>query len=615
MQPVRELGQQKSARSVGSRNNDSAVSMGGSMVSERSSDPLEGIDVELVQEERVDGQAGEFDYFTDEGNDDLQMPKFEEMDRISFIHRLNEPIVIELSTPIEAPATMEVAPMGNRTQSKVLRFFARMMRKPSTEFLPAISPRGNHSSSKKSLAHGEADDAHLNQSSVVTPPAPQKKEFMSPAKRGDFDDLFMLPDENGFDDIEITQELKPVASPGTTQASGATAVGQKLRISKSQIMDGEGDSVPPGGFGHGRVRFGSRRLESRESEAIDTSSGSQNASVLGAIPRGLTTLNQPKEKQQPKKRYLREIVVRGPEELEHTCLLGRGIQGSVYDSVHKPTGYHLAVKVEQITKAQSHRILLRREIGVQYMLKNKHIVQFYGSFYNAEEEQVLTLLEMMDGGSLYSACNFLGPTPEAAISQITMHCLEGLRFIHGLGFMHRDIKTQNLLVSISQGLIKLTDFGHAKPNQMGNTFAGTIEYMSPERLNNQSYTYAADIWSLGLCVVELFYGRHPFPSRPVYWDFIESASSGDVLFNELETKASDDLLHFVNLCTKIHPSERPRAEVLLFHPFIRRYKYDYEALDKWLGALKAAIAAKEASRPGAGKPMSDPAASPIGPQS
>jgi len=79
--------------------------------------------------------------------------------------------------------------------------------------------------------------------------------------------------------------------------------------------------------------------------------------------------------------------------------------------------------------------------------------------------------------------------------------------------VHRDIKPANLLVNL-KGDVKITDFGvtaglHDSVSTC-TTFVGTVTYMSPERIRNSSYSYAADIWSLGLTVLEFATGRFPY---------------------------------------------------------------------------------------------------------
>ncbi|CAJ1432699.1 unnamed protein product, partial [Effrenium voratum] len=79
--------------------------------------------------------------------------------------------------------------------------------------------------------------------------------------------------------------------------------------------------------------------------------------------------------------------------------------------------------------------------------------------------------------------------------------------------LHRDIKPENILHNRA-GEVKLTDFGIAKDLDktlaMAGTFVGTVTYMSPERCLGQDYSFASDIWSVGMVIFELSTGRYPF---------------------------------------------------------------------------------------------------------
>ena len=79
--------------------------------------------------------------------------------------------------------------------------------------------------------------------------------------------------------------------------------------------------------------------------------------------------------------------------------------------------------------------------------------------------------------------------------------------------MHRDIKPDNILVN-STGFVKLTDFGITKQldetSALVSTFVGTMNYMSPERMEGGKYSFEGDIWSLGIVLIELVTGSYPY---------------------------------------------------------------------------------------------------------
>lgn len=83
--------------------------------------------------------------------------------------------------------------------------------------------------------------------------------------------------------------------------------------------------------------------------------------------------------------------------------------------------------------------------------------------------------------------------------------------------MHRDIKPDNIL--IHNGNVKIADFGFCKPlenqNDMVATMLGSPIYMAPEVIKGETYTNKADIWSLGVVLFQMLFGKCPFESKSI----------------------------------------------------------------------------------------------------
>ena len=89
----------------------------------------------------------------------------------------------------------------------------------------------------------------------------------------------------------------------------------------------------------------------------------------------------------------------------------------------------------------------------------------------------------------------------------------GLRAIHNVGIIFRDIKLQNILVSNSGNLV-ITDFGLAKwlrRRQRTYTICGTLAFMAPEVAQGQGYDHSVDLWSLGILLYCMAFAQYPFP--------------------------------------------------------------------------------------------------------
>lgn len=179
-------------------------------------------------------------------------------------------------------------------------------------------------------------------------------------------------------------------------------------------------------------------------------------------------------------------------------------------------------------------------------------------------------LEYAAGGSLAAAVARFGAFSEAVVRRFTRDVLRGLDYLHKKGIIHRDIKGSNLL--ISNGKVKLADFGCSKqlssnaPSVLQHTAIGTTQFMAPEIMTgNGAYGAKADIWSLGMAVIEMATGKPPWsnPAHAVY----KICMTDDL--PPLPDTLSEEAHDFLALCFRRESSERPSAETLLQHPFLR----------------------------------------------
>jgi len=279
--------------------------------------------------------------------------------------------------------------------------------------------------------------------------------------------------------------------------------------------------------------------------------------------------------------------IRSLDEIEIVRPLGRGASGVVNLGLHVPSGIGVAIKLVNVYDEQK-RVQLMKELETLSSYESRFLVRFYGAFYDGAGS-VHIALEFMDGGALDDLVNKGGPVPETVVNTITKHCLLGLRFLHHAHVLHRDFKTANILISRQLGRAKLSDFGLARDLNAGqsraDTFVGTLAYMSPERLHGSPYTYAGDIWGLGVSVVECLLGKYPFQKPQSFFDYIDVTSRTDSLLPK--GAFSPECHNFVTLCTNIDPKRRPTTDQLLEHPWIANSKFSASGFNRWLDSTES----------------------------
>lgn len=247
--------------------------------------------------------------------------------------------------------------------------------------------------------------------------------------------------------------------------------------------------------------------------------------------------------------------------------IGQGASGGVYTA--KRANDEQLVAIKQMALAQQpKKDLIVNEIEVMRAAHHPNIVNFVDAYLHGGELWVI--MEYMNGGPLTDVVMH-SILSEQQIAAVARECVTGLRHLHSQGVIHRDIKSDNVLLSM-RGEIKLTDFGFcaqlssAQAKRM--TMVGTPYWMAPEVVNRREYDARVDVWSIGILCIEMIEGEPPYlnenPLRALYL----IATTGTPKLHAPE-RLSSLIRSFLSVCLEVDIERRPDATTLLSHPFLR----------------------------------------------
>ena len=276
-----------------------------------------------------------------------------------------------------------------------------------------------------------------------------------------------------------------------------------------------------------------------------------------------------------------------PTEIELGQVIGQGSSGVVFAARHIPSNTLIALKSINIYERDK-RKQLENDLKALDEFDSPYLIKYYGAFF--ADGVVKVAMELMDLGSTRRISNSVAGhpqpvMPESILFYFVSSILRGLHYLHKEKHMiHRDIKPDNVLIS-SCGEIKLCDFGVcrelANSAAFCNTFVGTMIYMSPERIFRNAYSYAGDIWSFGLTVIELATGVYPYPKLTNFIELVEylqNMSPPQLPDNGL---FSPELRNFVSTCMHKEPENRATVAQLLDHPWVKFHENSHADLIGW----------------------------------
>eukprot|EP01100_Stratorugosa_tubuloviscum_P008653 TRINITY_DN35_c0_g3_i2.p1 TRINITY_DN35_c0_g3~~TRINITY_DN35_c0_g3_i2.p1 ORF type:complete len:490 (-),score=196.64 TRINITY_DN35_c0_g3_i2:114-1583(-) len=248
--------------------------------------------------------------------------------------------------------------------------------------------------------------------------------------------------------------------------------------------------------------------------------------------------------------------------------IGQGAFGEVYQAIDSRSGRAVAIKKMSVTPKNMKHLLT--EIEIQKASHHPNIVEYLDGYL--VDDVLLVVLEFMGGGSLTGVLE-LWPQlqmTEPQVAYVVAESLKALSYVHSLHRMHRDIKSDNILLG-EQGEVKLADFGFAtqltSKQYRRNTVIGTPYWMAPELIEGHDYGAKVDVWSLGIMVREMLEGEPPYMDLPSPKALFLIITKGLPPLKR-ESKYSPELREFLNRCLIRDPPQRADSMDLLQHQFL-----------------------------------------------
>ena len=250
--------------------------------------------------------------------------------------------------------------------------------------------------------------------------------------------------------------------------------------------------------------------------------------------------------------------------------IGEGASGNVFLAT-KPDGSRIALKkVKPSNRVEQDA--LEMEIRMMCCTRHPNLIKCQETYLFGGSMWIV--MEFMGGGCLTNVLENLQNKrermDEREIAFVLREVLLGLKFMHGMKRLHRDIKSDNVLLT-EDGKVKLADFGFCaeltEERRKRTTCVGTPYWMAPELIRQNEYDYKVDLWSVGILAIECAEWEPPYmdqvQTRAMY--LICTQDPPRLRGNEWSREFKD----FVAQILVLNPQKRPSASQMLAHPFLQ----------------------------------------------
>jgi serine/threonine protein kinase len=269
--------------------------------------------------------------------------------------------------------------------------------------------------------------------------------------------------------------------------------------------------------------------------------------------------------------FLREELAPDLEVIRH---LGTGRMAEVYLARQSPLDRLVAVKILSgaLAKDSTARARFEREAKASASLDHRNAVEVYRFGYLSDGLPFL-VMRYVKGGTLEDKLAAEGPLSIPAAKRVLVEVADALAAAHSHGFVHRDVRPENVLCDEEKDRVLLSDFGLAgilpqgrdtdpRLTRAGETI-GTTGYLSPEQLKGEDPTEGTDIYALGLLGYEILTGEGPFPTRGRVDLNLAHLRSQPRPLTALRADVDEGLSSLLARCLSKDPGKRPSARYIV----------------------------------------------------
>ena len=257
-------------------------------------------------------------------------------------------------------------------------------------------------------------------------------------------------------------------------------------------------------------------------------------------------------------------------------MLGIGTFKKIYKGYDYNLGREVAWCEINMEQGNTQNIsLIIKNIENIIKLKHPNLLDYIAVYYKEDTNKVIIITELLQGGNLKEYRKYQKKLKVKLVKKWLKQILSALDFLHSNNLIHHDIKSKNILVDRISGDLKLGDLIFAEKigqNGFFSKYVGKEEYMAPE-VKEGKYTFKADIYSLGLTIVQFITMEKPYKEYSRKKELYEAKKNGiyPLVFNNIK---NEDIKNFIALCLQEEKS-RPSCKELLNNKWLN----DKDSLD------------------------------------